>query len=174
MSSVPSLSAFHHWLLDGKPDLLGHFRVIVLHGTAALPEIAGTIAHYLNEYDDQADGHWLAPSAQLIDVIAADPAQRRLLGVDQPCDKCPPTGPCGLRKVIKGLALHGHVVLDSIHAASATETLEGIFQVSLNGQHKNCHMHLNAERFDQRCLAPIIADVYLEWIRCNINQSNVA
>lgn len=174
MSSVSSLSAFHHWLLDGKPDLLGHLRVIVLHGASTLPELAGSIAHYLNEYDDQADGHWLAPSTDLIHAIAGDAAQRRLLGVDQPCEKCPPTGPCGLRKVIKGIALHGHVVLDSIHASSATQELDGIFHVSLSGQHKDCHMQLNASRFQQRCLAPIIADVYLEWIRCSFLHSQVA
>jgi hypothetical protein len=174
MSSVLSLSSFHHWLLDGKPDLLGHLRVIVLHGAKEFPELADSIAHYLNEYDDQADGHWIAPSTQLIDAIAADPAQRRLLGIDQPCEKCPPTGPCGLRKVIKGLALHGHVVLDSIHAATATDAVEGIFHVSLGAPHKNCHMHLNAERFKRRCLAPIIGDVYLEWIRCCFCNSDVA
>jgi len=176
MSSAKTLSAFHHWLLDGKPDLLGHLRVMVLHGTQSFPDLAGSIAHYLNEYDDRADGHWLAVGEPLIATIAADAAQRRLLGVDQPCDKCPPAGPCGLRKVIKGLALHGHVVLDSIHAGAATETLDGVFHVSLGAPHKDkdCHMHLNAARFHEHCLAPIIADVYLEWVQCSYRQPHFA
>lgn len=174
MTLVRTLSDFHHWLLDGKPDLTSHPHVIVLHGAGSFPLLGAAIAHYLNEYDDQAAGHWMAMPPHLIDAIAADAAQRRLLGVDQPCDKCPPTGPCGLRKVIKGLALHGHVVLDSPHASAATEKIDGVFHVSLSTMHKDCHMHLNAARFDERCLAPIIADVYLEWLQCTCHRSHVS
>jgi hypothetical protein len=46
--------------------------------------------------------------------------------------------------------------------------------VSLSTMHKDCHMHLNAARFDERCLAPIIADVYLEWLQCTCHRSHVS
>lgn len=166
MTSAVSLTTFHHWLLEAKPDMMEKTRVIVLHGAKSFPALIDSITHYLNEYDEEAHGGWLAATDAMISAIAADAAQRRLLAVDAPCEKCPPTGPCGLRKVIAGMAKHGHVVLDSVHAAQATADLNGVFHVSLAAYHKDCHLHLNASRFDQRCLAPIIADVYLEWLQC--------
>lgn len=174
MTPARTLTDFHHWLLDGKPACTHNPRVIVLYGADPFPKLGAAIAHYLNEYDDQADGQWMAMPPHLIDAIAADAAQRRLLGVDQTCEKCPPTGSCGLRKVIKGLALHGHVVLDSPHAGAATEKMDGVFHVSLGAMHKDCHIHLNADRFEERCLAPIIADVYLEWLQCSYRGPHVA
>jgi hypothetical protein len=173
MSHPSALSEFHHWLLDGKPDLTGHPRVIVIHGAESFPDLPRALAHYLNEYDDEARGHWMAVQAALLDSIAGDATQRKLLGVDQSCEKCPPTGPCGLRKVIKALAHQGHVVFDSLHAATATEHIDGAFHVSLTSFHQRCHMHLNASRFDARCLSPIIADVYLEWFQCGLRRSKV-
>lgn len=170
MSHPSALSEFHHWLLDGKPDLTGHPHVIVLYGAESFHGLTRALAHYLNEYDDEAHGHWMAAQAPLIESIAGDATQRKLLGVDQACEKCPPTGPCGLRKVIKALAQQGHVVFDSPHAAAATESVDGVFYVSLSAFHKDCHMHLNASRFHQRCLAPIIADVYLEWFQCSVRR----
>ncbi|TAE90272.1 MAG: hypothetical protein EAZ81_10660 [Verrucomicrobia bacterium] len=151
MSAVSNLANFHHWLLDGKPEALAYPQVIVLHGASQYPQLSTAIAHYLNEYDDQANGHWICSNAELIEAIAADPMQRKLLGIDQTCEKCPPTGPCGLRKVIKGMAQRGHVIIESIHAAAATEGLDGVFHVSLSKGPKDFHVHLNAERFDERC-----------------------
>jgi hypothetical protein len=78
MTLVRTLSDFHHWLLDGKPESTSHPHVIVLHGAGSFPTLSAAIAHYLNEYDDQADGHWMAMPPHLIDAIAADAAQRRL------------------------------------------------------------------------------------------------
>lgn len=170
MTAAKTITAFHHWLLDGAPDTKGYLHVIVLHGVKNQSSLSHDIAHYLNEYDSEAHGNWLAPSQQLIEVIAGDASQRKLLGVDEACSKCPPTGPCGQRKVIKGLALHGHVVLDSIHSPAATVDLDGVFHVSLAPGNKDCHMRLNPEKFNHRCLAPIISDVYLEWLHCTYRQ----
>lgn len=174
MTAASSLTDFHHWLLDGKPDLVDHPHVIVLYGAEKFPCLPRALAHYLNEYDEEGHGHWMGAQPQLIESIAADATQRNLLGVDQACDKCPPTGPCGLRKVIKALVKHGHVVIDSPHAAAATESIEGVFHVSLGAFHKHSHMHLNAARFEERCLAPIIADVYLEWFQCTVRRSHLS
>lgn len=174
MSAVSNLANFHHWLLDGKPNALAYPQVIVLYGASPYPQLSTAIAHYLNEYDDQANGHWICAHAELIETIAGDSMQRKLLGVDQTCEKCPPTGPCGLRKVIKGMAVRGHVIIESIHAAAATEGLDGVFHVSLSKGHKDCHVHINAERFDERCLAPIIADIYLEWFQCSFRRASLS
>lgn len=174
MTSPGTLTEFHHWLLDGKPDYVDHPHVIVLYGAEKYPSLTRALAHYLNEYDDEAHGHWMGVQQPLIATIAADAAQRSLLGVDQSCEKCPPTGPCGQRKVIKALVQHGHVVIDSPHASAATENIDGVFHVSLSEFHKHCHMHLNASRFEERCLAPIIADVYLEWFQCTVRRGHLA
>jgi hypothetical protein len=171
MSHPSTLSEFHHWLLDGKPSQACHPQVIVIHGAESFHELTRALVHYLNEYDDHAHGHWMAVASPLIESIAGDATQRKLLGVDQACEKCPPTGPCGMRKVIKALAQQGHIVLDSPYAAAATENIDDVFHVSLSAFHKDCHMHLNAARFDQRCLAPIIADVYLEWFQCSVRRN---
>ena len=174
MTPVKSLTAFHHWLLGDAPDTQGFLRSIVLHGAQKMPNLSAAIAHYLNQYDDEANCRWMAMETLLIEAIAGDHSQRKLLGMGEPCEKCPPTGPCGLRKVIKAAALHGHVVLDSIHAPAATQELEGVFHVSLQGSHKDCHMFLNPERFNEKCLAPIIGDVYLEWLNCTFRKSTEA
>ncbi|MEN9992213.1 MAG: hypothetical protein RLZZ224_1915 [Verrucomicrobiota bacterium] len=173
MSAVSNLANFHHWLLDGKPNALAYPQVMAVHGTCAYPWLTTAIANYLNEYDDQANGHWICANADLIETIAGDAMQRRLLGVDQTCEKCPPTGPCGLRKVIKGMAQRGHVIIESIHATAATEGLEGVFHVSLTKGLKDCHVYVHAERFDERCLAPIIADIYLEWFQCSFRRAPI-
>jgi len=174
MSATSAITEFHHWLLDGKPDRFEHPHVIVLYGTENFPSLARSLAHYLNEYDEGADGHWMDVQQSLVEIIAGDAAQRSLLGVDQSCGKCPPTGPCGMRKVIKALVQQGHVILDSPHAGAATEGIDGVFHVSLTAFHKHCHIHLNAERFEGRCLAPVIADVYLEWFQCSFNRRQMA
>ncbi|MFY7818854.1 MAG: hypothetical protein ACOVRB_10875 [Akkermansiaceae bacterium] len=105
---LPStLSEFHNWLLDGKPARACHPQVIVLHGAETFHGLSAALAHDLNEYDDLAHGHWLGIQSPLIASIAGDATQRKLLGEDSSCEKCPPTGPCGIRKVIKALARHG-------------------------------------------------------------------
>lgn len=174
MNSVSTLSDFHHWLLDGHPQGLTEPQAIVLSGTEKFSGLGSSIVQYLNEYDDRSHGHWMSVTPPLIETIAADATQRKLLGVDTSCEKCPPTGPCGLRKVIKGMATRGHVVIVSPHAAAATQTLEGVFHVSLSDYQKDCHIHLHADLFDERCLAPIIADVYLEWFQCRIRRIKIS
>ena len=169
MPPAKTLNDFHRWLLDDTPDTVGYLRVIVIHGAAEYPLLAAAVSEYLNEYDDDSKGKWLALAPSLIEAIADDSAQRRLLGVEDPCPKCPPTGPCGLRKVIKALALHGRVVLDSEHAPKATHDLEGIFHVGLATDMKDCHLTINPGKFKARCLAPIIGDIYLEWLHCSFS-----
>lgn len=166
MTLAKTLTAYHHWLLDGAPDDTGHLHVIVLHGVENQGVLSQQIAQYLNEYDSDGHGRWLAPTQELIETIAGDPSQRKLLGIEEACGKCPATSPCSQRKVMKGMARHSFVVLDSVHAAGAVEDLEGIFHISLTLDHNDCHMRLNTEKFNPRCLAPIISDVYLEWIQC--------
>lgn len=168
MKAAQTLSSFHHWLLDADQPGAGLSRVLVLHGSQMHPELSGEIADYLNQYDEDSRGRWIAMHPSLIEAIARDASQRRLLGMADPCPNCPPAGPCGLRKVVRALAGHGHIVIDSPHAPVAADAAINVFHVSLEPGHDGCHLQLNPDCFRNHILAPIIGDVYLEWLNCGM------
>ncbi len=159
------LSDFHRWLLR-DPDL-PHFgkRCIVLHGSKDWPQLTKRIASYLNEFDAEAQGLWLGINDELLELIASDPAQRRMLGLEDCCAKCPPTGACGLRKVLKRCAEHGCVVMDSIHSGQATKELKHVFHAAIGEVLWPCHLRLEASLFLPRSIAPMVSDVFLDWVQ---------
>jgi hypothetical protein len=109
----------------------------------------------------------------LIEAIAADPSQRRLVGVDAACEKCPPTSACGIRKVIAAVSARGNCVLDSIYAPVATMDMNQAFRVSLSNPQGNWHVRLDPSLFPASCLAPIIGDIYLEWLECHCDDDHL-
>ncbi len=175
MPATQSLPAFHEWLLVVVPEPTASCS-IVLHGPASsgAPRIAEKIAVYLNEYDAEADGHWLAVPAELVATIAADPSQRALLGIGDGCGNCPPTSPCGLKKTLAALATRGHVVLDSPLGAAATRGMENVFHAGIGlppDGLDDCHLIVNPALFPATCIAQVIADVFLEWLACEDRQA---
>lgn len=166
MSQLSALSAFHHWLLELRSDDASLPHVLVIGDAVHYPQLAADIAHHLNQYHDAGSGKWLALPTALIESIAGDAHQRRLVGVDAACEKCPPTSVCGIRKVIAAVANHGNVVLDSIHATAATKDMKQVFRVSLSNPEGSWHVRLDPALFPVSCLAPIIGDIYLEWLEC--------
>ena len=104
----------------------------------------------------------MAPS--LTESIAGDPSQRRLLGTEDPCPTCPSAWPCGLRKAVRALTGHAHIVIVSPHAPVAADTAINVFHISLESGHDGCHLQLNQNRFRNEILAAIIGDVYLKWL----------
>ena len=169
MSAPPStIAAFHHWLMAESPQPFSACSII-LHGSdgQAPGKLAADIAGYLNEFDDESGGNWLAFEPTLVEAIAANPGDRRLLGISEPLPGNGLPGPCTVQHIIQALAERGHAVLDTPLAAAATRDLRGAFHVALGLPAEaldECHMILNARRFGPRCLAPVIGDTFLEWV----------
>lgn len=159
-----SITAFHHWLMAEDPQPFTACSII-LHGSdgQAPGKLAADIATYLNEFDDDSVGNWLAFEPDLVEAIAGNPGDRRLLGL-------PDSGtlsPCAIQQAIRAIAERGHAVLDTPLAAATTRDLRGAFHVALGlpaDALDECHMILNARRFGPRCLAPVIGDTFLEWV----------
>ena len=133
------------------------------------------IADYLNEYDDDGDGRWLPATPELVEKISRDANHRRLLGMEEigaagtgrPAGRIPqnphrprPTRP---RRVplARRLRLRNSHLANTFHAGvgKAREIPE------------TCHLILNPELMDQKCIAHIIGDVFLEWLHCEMRRS---
>ena len=169
---VTTLTEFHHWLLaeenTGAPFVLLNTPCDGPIGCAA------AVARLLNEFDEESGGNWIALTPQIVHAIAADPAQRRLLGVADSCGKCPPTSHCGLRKVMTAIARRGHVVFNDTLALEATEDEPNGFRASIGiplDAAESYHIILNPLHFHARCLAPLVADSFLEWMANRLHQS---
>lgn len=159
------LSEFHRWLLRDPEQAPTSKRCIVLHGSKDWPQLTRRVASYLNEFDDDAQGLWIGINEELLQLIANDPAQRRILGLEDCCAKCPPTGACGLRKVLKRCAEHGCVVMDSIHSGQATKELAHVFHAAVGEVLWPCHLRIEASLFLPRSIAPMVSDVFLDWVQ---------
>jgi hypothetical protein len=168
MPAVPSITSFKQWLRAAAPETATACS-IVLHGTPAAlgPRLAIGIAAYLNEYDDDGDGRWLAVPPDLVPLIADDPGHRHLLGLEDSTEHYLPTSPYGVQKALAAMAALGHVVLDSPLAAAATCRLKNVFHVGLGlppDSLTECHIILNPALFHVSCLPQIVGDVFLEWL----------
>ncbi len=168
MSAAPSIALFHQWLLATAPESPVACS-IVLHGTPAAlsSRLATGIVSYLNEYDDDGEGRWLAVQPDLVPLIAEDPRHRHLLGLEDEADPSPPPHPFGTQRALAALAARGHVVLDSPLAAAATRGLRNVFHVGIGlppDSLAECHIILNPELFQISCLPQIVGDVFLEWL----------
>jgi len=163
-----TLTEFHHWLL--AEETVGAPFLILRVGEEGPIHLAGAVARHLNEFDEESGGNWIALSQEVVLAIAADPAQRRLLGLDEPPSGQPPTSPSGIRKVLAALARRGHIVFDHPIALEVVDDESAAFLAAVGMPEQGLHpFHLvvNPERFHSRCIAPLIADSFLEWIASN-------
>lgn len=168
MPAGPSIALFHQWLLAAAPEAPVACSII-LHGTpqALSPRLSTGIVAYLNEYDDEGDGRWLAVQPDLVPLIADDPRHRHLLGLEDDPEVGPLTHPFGIQRALAALAARGHVVLDSPLASAATRGLKNVFHVGIGlppDGLAECHIILNPGLFQFNCLPQIVGDVFLEWL----------
>ena len=175
MTAVPSMSSIRQWFRAAAPDAPAACS-IVLHGTptSLSGHLAAGIATYLNEYDDDGDGLWLAIPPELVPLIAEDPGPRHILGLDADPEHVPPTSPAGIRKALAAMAALGHTVLDSPLAAAATRPLRNVFHVGLGlppDSLTTCHLILNPTLFHPSSLPLIVGDVFLEWANSPIRRT---
>lgn len=170
MTASISMSVFHQWLL-ADPAGANPACAIVIHIADSRPceLLIQEITEYLNEYDDDADGRWLPATPDLVAKVAQDPSHRRLLGLNEIARGTDP-GPHGeFHKTLKALGQRGHVVIRSPHASDEPLGLGNTFHAGVGTAGEisdECHLILNPELMDQRCIAHVIGDVFLEWLHC--------
>lgn len=158
------IQAFHRWLLSGSSDPMDAVSVIITHRSKV--RYAPPVAGYLNRYDDASQDRWLAVSDELIAEIAADRGLRGFLGLGDPCPNCPPSGPCGIKKILRAFAERGHVVFDHPLAEIANRDVEAAFRIVIDppsDEAGNCHAVINPEHFPESSLPGVISDLFLEW-----------
>ena len=162
---ITTLTEFHHWLLAEEPS--GAPFILLDTGDFPRLDCASRIARHLNEYDDGSGGNWIAPHPGVIHAIAADPAQRRLLGLADTPEGFRATDPAGLRRIIRALAQRGHVVINHPEGRRALIDEPRGFRAALGlpeSDGSGFHIILDPSGFPQQCLAPIVGDSFLEWL----------
>lgn len=174
MTATNSLSIFHQWLL-AEPSGHAPVRTIMLHGDSTVfsDHLIEEIADYLNEYDDDDAGCWLAATHDLVSHVSADDHLRKLLGTDGSCLNCPPTSPCGIRKTLAALGRRGHVIFRDVSPPDKELELTHAFHAGIGNETKDCgkcHLVLNPDLMDPASLAHIIGDVFLEWLHRELHR----
>jgi len=171
MTASTSISVFHQWLL-AEPASKASACAILLHCDDTTPYelLIQGIADYLNEYDDDGDGCWLPATPDLVRQISCDAHHRRLLGIPGHATDDPQAED---RYTLTGLGQRGHVVFRSPDAATDDILLAHTFHAAIGNPATltdQCHLFLNSALLDQKCIAHIIGDVFLEWLRCDLRR----
>ncbi|MEI6655042.1 MAG: hypothetical protein WCP45_09760 [Verrucomicrobiota bacterium] len=167
MPAASSISSFQQWL-HATSSAFPAACSIVLHGTPAAlcPRLSAGIAAYLNEYDDDGEGRWLAVPSDLVPLITDDAGHRHQLGLAGEAEHYQPANPFGIQRALAALAARGRVVLDSPLASAATCGLKNVFHVGIGlppDSMAECHIILNPGLIQINCLPQIVGDVFLEW-----------
>jgi hypothetical protein len=168
MTASISMSVFHQWLL-AEPSSNPPACAIILHIPDSRPYelLIQEISDYLNEYDDEGEGRWLPATPELVEKISRDPSHRRLLGMsDGPVGQlCEPE----LLKTFAALGQRGHVVFRAPGVTGEDLNLANTFHAGVGAAREitdECHLILNPKFMDQKCIAHVIGDVFLEWLHC--------
>ena len=161
MRTCPPITDFHKWLAAGSD---GHAAPcsIFIHGeeTPAKSILILQIAEYLNEYDDEGEGRWLAATDELVRKISGDSFLRQLVGLEYDIA----SSRSAFVKTFGAIASRGHVVAEAPPVTNLEFGMAHSFDVGLGDMELgNCHMVLNPEKIAPAHLAPIIGDVFLEW-----------
>jgi hypothetical protein len=133
------------------------------------------ISDYLNEYDDEGAGRWLAGSSHLVSHIASSPELRSLLGITESCPNCPPTSRCGIRKTVTALASRGHVIVRAEQMSDKEAPIPNAFHAGigdLDPVKNQCHLVLNPELMDPNSFAHVIGDLFLDWVHGELTEGD--
>ena len=176
MTASSSMSAFCQWLLN-EPDSKTPPSAIVLHGSPSRvnDSLVNEIAQYLNEYDDEADGLWLNATQELALKIARDPSSRRLLGMPDLSAQEEAETPQEFLQTLQSLIQRGHLVFKAPANDLDLPKSSRAFHAGVGAYHEittRCHIIIDPEMVDLKCLPQIIADVFLEWAHCDERSSN--
>lgn len=176
MTASTSMSFFHQWLL-ADPAKTSSACAIVLHIPDSRPAdwLIQEITTYLNEYDDDGEGRWLPATPELVFNVANNPNHRRLLGMSDGQEEEFQGSTQELQKTLQALGKRGHVVLSAGSTRDDTLGASNAFHAGVGTAEEipqRCHIILNPELIGQRCIAPIIGDVFLEWLLCETKRGS--
>jgi hypothetical protein len=172
MTHSTTMSLFCQWLLN-EADRKHPTTAIVLHGSATHvgDHLVNEIAGYLNEYDEEADGLWLNATHELVLKVAADPSSRRLLGLDDLAPDQATDTPEQYLKTLQMLGSRGHLVYQAPDGGLGAPECGRSFHAGIGTKGQTfkarCHITLDPELIGPACIAPILADVFLEWAHCD-------
>lgn len=174
MTASISMSVFHQWLL-AAPSSAIPACAIILHIPASRPceWLIQEISDYLNEYDDDGEGRWLPATPEMVEKVSLDPNHRRLLGMSENPPSKP--GDSELHNTLAALGQRGHVVFRAPGMPDEGLKLANTFHAGIGtaGEiHDDCHLILNPQLMDQKCIAHVIGDVFLEWLHCEAHRNN--
>ncbi len=133
---------------------------------ASLDPLLGEIADYLNEYDGEGDGRWLAATAELVRRIAECPESRRLLGMAEACSDRAAANASDIHQTLTALGRHGHVVFCAESTWEKPLDLPAAFRAGIGSADcgsDRCHLILNPDLVQSRNLAHMVSDVFLDW-----------
>lgn len=159
------------WLAEwiDRPAEAPAHRSIVLGSKCAtdLKSIGSQIAIYLNQFDEQAEGHWRAFTHEDLYKIAGNPATREMILNNAEPDPHPGPPDSDLDRVARRIARLGNAILEGQYSLDATTGLHETFRVCLCGHHppciEPCNMWLNPATFTRGSLVSVIADSFLDW-----------
>ena len=176
MTASISMSVFHQWLLADPASMTSAYAII-LHIADSRPceLLIQEISDYLNEYDDDGDGRWLPATPELVEKVARDPSHRRLLGLPESGPIKPANPLPDLAGTLSALGQRGHVVFRSSGTSDEALGLANAFHAGVGtiGEiSEPCHIILNPELIDQKCIAHVIGDVFLEWLHCETRRGS--
>lgn len=144
----------------------------MLHGgdSGAWAPLLREIAEYLNEYDDACEGNWFAASPSIINRIASDEENLRLLGLEisEAEEKCSEVG------VVAALLERGNVVCLADPVQQVGPDHPNTFHAGVGKESElldSCHITINPDRIEHGCIARIVGDVFLEWLNCDARLS---
>lgn len=168
MRTCPPITDFHKWLAAGSENQSPPCSILI-HGeeSPAKAVLIQQIAEYLNEYDDEGDGRWLAATDEMVQRISGDSFLRQLIGLQYDIA----SGRAAFEKTFCALAARGHVV--TLYPAGFDQGLGAThtFDVGLGDMPlESCHMVLNPGKIAPAHLAPIIGDVFLEWFHHDVRR----
>lgn len=156
------MSEFHQWLASEAPHTADGCSIFI-HDRQSTEDgaLIRRIAQYLNEYDENGEGRWLAATHELVERISIDPFLRQLVGLDEE----PPHGQSPYAGTLSALAARGHIVARRTDAGDPDHISAKRFDVGLGDlQATCCHMVLNPDKISHDQIAPIIGDVFLDWV----------
>jgi hypothetical protein len=157
------MSEFHQWLASEAPYTADGCSIFI-HDKRSMEDEAliRRIVQYLNEYDEEGEGRWLAATHELVERISVDPFLRQLVGLDEE----PSHGQSLYEGALSALATRGHIVAHRTDAEDPGHISPKRFDVGLGDMHATCcHMILNPDKISHDQIAPIIGDVFLDWAR---------
>lgn len=175
MTASTSMSVFHQWLL-ADPASQTSACAIILHGDKSFTDdhMIRDITDYLNEYDDDGDGRWLPATEELVLKISRDTSHRRLLGMEENGAPEPDDSRAEFRKTLTALGQRGHVVFHSPGVPDRDLSLANTFHAGVGSGPviaEKCHVILDPDLMDPKCIAHIIGDVFLEWLHCETRRN---